>query len=48
MIKKLLKIFLLYKEIQKESMQVIGLGARKDFETYEEMRDYLVIYEEAV
>jgi hypothetical protein len=46
--KKLLKIFLLYKEIQKESVQVIGSGARKDFVTYEEMREYLVLYEEAV
>jgi hypothetical protein len=44
--KKEKKIFLIYKEIQ------MGLGAkscmRKGFLIYEEMRKYLVIYEEAV
>ncbi len=40
------KIFLIYKEIQKGSDGKSYL--RKDFLIYEEMRKYLVIYEEAV
>jgi hypothetical protein len=40
------KIFLIYKEIQKGA--VAKSYMRKDFLIYEEMRAFLVIYEEAV
>ncbi len=44
--KKRNKIFLIYKEIQLGA--VAKSYRRKDFLIYEEMRKYLVIYEEAV
>ncbi len=45
-VKKEKKIFLMYKEIQKGSDAKSYM--RKGFLIYEEMRKYLVIYEEAV
>jgi hypothetical protein len=46
LIKKEIKIFLVYKEIQMGA--VAKSYMRKGFLMYEEMRKYLVIYEEAV
>ncbi len=43
--KKYNKIFLIYKEIQKDA--VAKSYMRKGFLKYEEMRKYFVIYEEA-
>jgi hypothetical protein len=45
--KKEKKIFLIYKEIQKGAVAKSYICMRKGFLIYEEMRKYLVIYEEA-